>query len=392
MKRVFCLVPGQWRFLVDALHERVNTSSLCAGQVSGDLYELDLDVEEQLARLRGVLAACDGGMLDLLKAVRVVEGEEIEARLRDVPDQLLLAYRIRALVTLAHQQEPISVLVTTCTYDVLGNTLVLVGKELGIPVIHVQHNCHAFVPEDAWFCKEAPGDLVLVPGERDVEWWRRCNPNVQVEVTGNPLWDRYATLQRVPHKRKTVVWAAESGANAAQTPAYWESRDVPAHAWIAFLEAVQHIEKPVEVVIKLRKGELYHMVDGWANSAYNALLEEPPQPMLTPHSLVFSQEEPYEVLPHVDVLVCQESNFGVEALHLGVPVVSIVRNGMSLLRICGDVEAVNPETKEIGAAIQCFLERPIGDATYEARYYNRGVDGNALERVVQRIVEVVNAH
>lgn len=364
--RIFHTLGGPWCGLAEALRARagglVESCELPAPGAALARLPFLLELEKS--------ARATGAVMETLEQVH------------DLYRCSQLSYALLSHLTEQHRRAAYTAFVTTCTYDLLGATLVFLGKQLGVPVVHVQHACTAFEPEEAWFCREYSGDLVLVPGERDREWWQHCAPDVQVEVAGNPLWDKYATLRRVPHTGKVVLWAAESGANADQTPRYWESRNVPQRAWHAFLGALRQYEEPLEVLIKFRRGE---------DLAFCEQSEADLRRMGRQHSIHFLQSEPLEEeLLRCDLVVCQESNLGIEALHLGIPVASWTRSGQRLFRTCGDVELVDSQETLLHAMCFYLEEGPGGDAVSEARYYNRGVDGKATEHMVQRILEAVS--
>ncbi|HYE58555.1 MAG TPA: glycosyltransferase [Rhodothermales bacterium] len=273
------------------------------------------------------------------------------------------------------------------TADPNGRAALAAAKHLNVPLIHVQHNCNALVPEDAWFLRDAPGDVVLAPGERDRQWWARCAPDAKVVVCGHPMWDAYATLQRgaLLAGKPVVCWIAESGANATQSPLVYQFKDAPERAWQGFLGAIKLLKKDVRVVVKVRPMEDRAVIDRWVRDAEVAGLD------------AHVTDAPCkEVLPWVDLVVHQQSNAGVEALHLGIPVVTLTRPGVTLL------EKETPSLSILSDQLECSLADHIGygllgsELTPQkcreiAAFHNAGIDGGGMARTVAAIETAVAA-
>lgn len=388
-KRVLLVAPGHWRPLVDALipvFGEHDVASLLGGQPSYNIYEAFQHAQREREGYADLLDYTQSGGIDVAKMLRAVEAPaEVRELIEGLPIQLQMAYTLRRTIEFAHQQQPFSAIITTCTYDPIGLSVLLEAKHQGISCVYVHHGCHAVTPEDAWYCRDYLADVICCPGERDAQWWRRClgedlwrQPVPRIEVTGQPLWDCYATTQRVSHEKPCVLWAAESGANPGQTPAIYRSRDVPERAWQAFLHAMKEIETPCEIVLKVRTGEDPEVIQRWMNDLHDWELE---------HEVTVSSQLSWDVLSRVDVVVCQDSSIGVEALCLGIPVISITREGGELFKLPVPVLSGKHE-------LSGYLHREIkkalrGDSvTPEAAYYNRGIDGSAMARVVQVISDV----
>lgn len=403
---VFFVGPGHWRPLVDALLAHgwdANTGvySLLGAKPSYNWYGPWLAGEQHFSALKQTLHLSWAGAVDLEKTVCAVAGDAaevrgaLEAAVGALREQLGSAIVLGQLFEQVMRDKGIKAMIVGCSYDPTGRTAVLAAQRAGVPVIHVTHGCQSAAPQDAWYAARDPGDVLCVPGQRDVAWWQEClrahaeqrgtPAQVDIRVTGHPLWDGYATLQRRGQPRVPVVlWACESGANAAQTPAIWASREVPTHAWGKFLAASKGM--PWQVVLKGRVGEDGYRRQDWETEARQVLGEQ---------RVTYTDAAPEEVLPDVDVVVCQDSNLGVEALMLGSPVVSITRAGGGLFEPDGSVVVLRGGDSWFGAAdlrysIEQLIKYPPAPAVLkeEAAHYNRGVDGLAMARVVGVIEEV----
>ena len=397
-KRALVVAPEHWRPLVQALlpvFGEHDVANFMGGRPSYNLYEAVRTAHQEQDVLHRLLGFTSPASIDVAKAVRATgAAPELKEAIDALPHQLETAYLLKRMVLLAHEQQPFSVIVTTCTYDPIGMSMLSAARELGVPLVYVHHGCHSITPEDAWYVRDYRADWTLCPGDRDREWWHACAPDYRnIEVTGHPLWDVYAAARdREPpqHTLPVVLWAAESGANAAQTPAIWGSRDVPERAFAAFLAGVARLEQSVEVMIKVRSGESEELVQRWAQQTGDALCD-------TKHHFSFSSEDAYEALLRADVVVCQDSSIGVEALHLGLPVISITRPGGCLFDGSGAI-VLNGKNPILDSELHHGIERVLeegqkfgADHPDTAMYYNRGVDGRAMERVVGKIAEVAGA-
>lgn len=399
---IFVVAPGHWRPLVDALIERGHDDvySLLGSRPSYNFYGPWLAGEQHFSALKQTLHLSWAGAVDLEKTVCAVAGtdwaatEALSTEVGALRERLCSAIVLGQLFEQVMRDKGIKAMIVGCSYDPTGRTAVLAAQRAGVPVIHVTHGCQSAAPQDAWYAARDPGDVLCVPGERDGAWWHTCTEAYNVvapsdgrayHVTGHPLWDGYATLQRRGQPRVPVVlWACESGANAAQTPAIWSSREVPTHAWGTFLAASKGM--PWQVVLKGRVGEDGYRRQDWETEA---------RQVLGAQRVTYTDAAPEEVLPDVDVVVCQDSNLGVEALMLGIPVVSITRAGGGLFEPDGSVVVLRGGDSWFGAAdlrysIEQLIKYPPAPAVLkeEAAHYNRGVDGLAMARVVGVIEEV----
>lgn len=392
MAKIVGVIPRTWFFLADALR--------AAGH---DVVTVPADLP-WLPGTHPLDPSWHAAILDLRKAIRAIEGlggTEVSTLLNGLGEGISLAEGVRRLI---HEERPDAVL-CVCASDLRGRAAVLAAREVGVPSIHVSHACPTGVPEEAWYAAEAPGDWVCLAGERDVTWWQRCmethrpaeddRRETVYAVTGNPLWDAYAAAPPVPARGDvpTVLWACETGDNDWQTPQLWESRDVPERAWRAFLEAITTLqkEKPVRVILKIRGGEDAETLRRWITEASEAWRDLPGV-----LSVAVSQQPPIDVLPEADVVVCQQSNIGIEALMLGKPLVVIGRRGADLFPADGAAILVNGHsaflTADLWAGIDNVLRATwVGAEAYrnEADYFNTAGDGKATQRVVSTVEQAI---
>lgn len=288
-------------------------------------------------------------------------------------------------------------IVVTCTYDAFGCLAVYLAKRMGIPSIHVQHNCQSTTAEDAWYCAEYPGDYVLVPGERDKQWWGRVfeshpemrakNPTVRIAASGHYDWDAYATMTRrvrSVEEKPVVCWIAESGANPLQTAPIWQSREMPDVAFAAFAKAMQTPGlRDARILVKARFQEERALVDRWVTTLDDAGLDvawcDTPMP---------------NVLPTVDLTVSQQSNAGVESLLAGVPTVSLRRPGVELLE---EVPSLDIAADGLADSLaEKIAEGLYGSEWTEARcktlgqFYANNLDGKAGERIARAVATIAS--
>lgn len=370
MPDIALVAPGYWKPLAEALPGYgVGVHHIWANRV-GRNDDLRNAVQAAALELKKGLLCSDAPPEALEHLDRLASNLEIGIAITDRLEELL----------------PDAVVVTH-TGDPLGRIAVEYAKRLGIPSIHVQHACVTDPPEDAWFDRESPGDYVLAAGERDREWWRRCNPDANVTVTGHPLWDHLATLEWQPTDPPLVVWLAQSDQplrDQMQTRDYWRSRAVPQRAWQGFLQAVRALPD-LRFLVKLRQGEHGPVVDQWRADADGV-------------PITFSDEPLAKVLPEAALVIGQDSNGLVEALHLGIPVISLTRPGSELFR--NDFVTVlfveDWFADRLAVAIRQAVPSPplpqLATTRREtALRFNLGAaDGKSMERVCQKIAEIAS--
>lgn len=365
MSRVFLAVRGNWLFLQDALeavgHEVVT-------------YQQQRDYADMHPVMVG-----DAATIDLRKALSALEATELQP-LADLQFSWRFASYIRQLCA------DVDVIVVTYTADVLGLAAVEGGKMFGKPVIHLQHACYSVLPEDAWYLKEYPGDLVLAPGERDRQWWQRCNPEAKVLVTGNPMWDVYHGLVRKPTDLPTILWVCESGANAYQSATIWKHRDTPKRAYAMFLAALKQVTVPTRLLLKARATEDESLMRAWAEQASQTLSGSQVV------QVVVTTEQPWDVLPQVSLAVGVESNLLVEAEHLGIGTINLGQPGVCLLPNWTVVASDALPNKGQAHSLARYVERCLSyDWKKDATYFNRGTDGQAMRRFVDVVGQVVHS-
>lgn len=368
MTRIFVAVPSQWEFLAAALRQEGHeVRSVHEGYAHYPLHSL---------------ATGDAPLTDLRKAIAATTPADalplVNRLLDKVGDHEALACFVR------QGAQDCQAIVVTYTADVLGRAAIEAGRAWGVPVIHVQHACYSVLPEDAWYLRDTPGDLVLAPGERDRHWWGRCAPEAKVVVTGQPLWDSYHGMQRTPTDPPTILWVCESGANAYQSPTIWQHRDTPERAYALFLAALQQVETPTTLLLKARDGEETALVRRWVQQAVDALRGT------RVVDIALSTERPQDVLPEVSLAVGVQSNLLVEAMHLNIPTLSIAHLGVELLPVVP--LQIDAQRSLRMAQLMAMKVRPTWDGWRDPpTRFNRGVDGQALKRVLAAIGRVARA-
>lgn len=364
MKKIACVLPPWFGPLAQAI-----------GQSGMESYHLwPKDAGQEFAHLDSVAG------IDLQKAIRATGADElVTAQFKR------LAANLSHSVTLFEgiiQYQPDAILVSY-TADVAGRTAVAAARHLGVPLIHLEHAASSLDPLDAPFLRETPGDIVLVGGERDKDWWHTCAPDTEVRITGLPQFDWTAGFQ--PRERPlvpTILYVCEAGTNPEQSPRVWQFRDVPESTWRAFLSAMQRVDRPVKVLLKARAGEPPELCDRWLNDAKTLGLDV----SLTDAHMSLA-------LRDVDYVVMQQSNAGVESLLCGIPVIAnVTRPGVTML------EDEVPSASGLAADLDERLLELIRDALggnvmtptrcreIASRYHVN--DGRALERVCAVVREV----
>ncbi|MBB3113311.1 hypothetical protein FHS18_005423 [Paenibacillus phyllosphaerae] len=200
---------------------------------------------------------------------------------------------------------PVSCFLAGTTEDLISRAVVLKGAARGIPSVCLQHGVimgeEAFLP--AFATKQA------VYGQYESEWYtgRGVRPE-SIEVIGHPRYDAIFTDGYKPEEtflKQTSCKAGTFKILLATQPLTDKSAVQEAVKQLASLGQVEIIVKPHPWEVK----------KGYAQ-AYMHLADMLPNVKQFPLSLQL-----YDVLPHVDLVIMNNSTVGLEAMLYGKPVV-----------------------------------------------------------------------
>ncbi|MGE5552296.1 MAG: glycosyltransferase [Betaproteobacteria bacterium] len=293
---------------------------------------------------------------------------------------------------LAHLQEesPVALLVVNEDVTWLGKTAVLTARTLGIPSLVVSHG----IPALRNLHDRIYADVMAVHGRREANWYiSNGNDPAKLVVTGGPFWDEhYADLpsrEDLCHRlnldplRPVVTYAATwvndlSLVNDPGTVA--TSIDVLLRA----VRPLQHREE-VQLVVKLHPGDVR------LRQTAQTFLRRGAELGVRIDGLFTSGLR--EVLAVSDVLLCEDSNAGVEALIHGKPVISLRTGpGAGMLFLEEDPVLVAHDAEELAF----LLDRALYDLATRAHLrerrlgglsdFNAGADGQSGRRVARLAV------
>ncbi|MFO7973281.1 MAG: hypothetical protein R6V12_01450 [Candidatus Hydrogenedentota bacterium] len=363
---------------------------------------------EALRRIAGINASMQNGALrsryPFLKRETV---DQLEDTVRAALERNLVA-EIVAVESLYHaaQHRALRLMVVSEDHSRDMRTLMHYAQHLGIPSLQVLHGVPVG-PTVPTFPTAAAYHAVYSEYLRGV-FVAHGVPGERVFVTGNPAWDRLAGP--VPSGATRLVYP-EMGLDAARpivtyattSDRHWCSVDqaFPSHAEDnarAVLDAYE--------VLAARHSDWQFMVRPRASredaAPYEAMVEALPAPVR--ERVWIDRLSPYHSLAVSDVVLCTQSNFGIEAILLGKPVINVDLEayGAAMHRVGlgpafdnGDAVIHVAHRDEIVPAIERALLDPESRASLQARRrrsvrrFNGVNDGRASERVADLIVRLI---
>lgn len=369
---------------------------------------LDLARAEALRRIAGVNAAIEKGVLR--SRYPFLEHETIE-RLETTLGAALqrdLVAGIMMVESLHHAAEhrDVRLLVVSEDHSRDMRTLVHYGQQLGIPSLQVLHGVPVG-PTVPTFPTAATYHAVYSEHLKNV-FAAHGVPGECVFVTGNPAWDRLAGP--VPSGATRLVYP-EMGLDpgrpiityATTSDRHWCHADqpFPSHA-----EDNARAVLDAYAILAARHPDWQFMLRPRASrvdaAPYEAMVEALPAHVR--ERIRIDRLSPYHSLAISDVVLCTQSNFGIEAILLGKPVINIdvEEFGASMHRVglgpaFNDDDAVLhvSHQDEIAPAIERALLDPETKAGLRAkraqsvRRFNCPHDGRASERVADLIVRLI---
>lgn len=286
-----------------------------------------------------------------------------------------------------HQVSPVSLLVVNEDVTWSTKTAVLTARALGIPSLVVSHGMPAL-----WNVHDRIyGDVMAVHGRREADWYiANGNDPARLVVTGTPFWDEhYAEMParedlcrslNLDPLRPVVTYATTwvNDLSLVNDPAaVATSADV-------LLRAVGSLQErdEVQLVVKLHPG------DPRLQQTAETFLRRGAELGVTIAGLYTSGLR--EVLTVSDVLLCEDSNAGVEALIHGKPVISLrTEPGAGMLFLDEDPVLVAHDAEELARLLdQALYDLGTRACLRDRRLrvlsdFSAGADGQSARRIAR---------
>ncbi len=363
---------------------------------------------EAVRRIEDVAVAMRTGAL---RARYPFLGDEL---LRETETALLASLRrdlVAELVAIeslenAAQRRDLRLLVVSEDHGRDMRTLVHYAHHLGIPSLQVLHGVPVgrsvpMFPAAADYHAVYSGHLREVFTEHGV-------PEDRVFVTGNPAWDRLAGP--VPESATRRVYA-EMALDPARPVITYAITAAP-HWCHAEYPYPDHAENNARAVLEAYIA-LAARHPGWQfllrprASREDAAPYEAMVSALEPdlrERIRIDRLAPYHSIAISDVLLCTQSNMGIEAILMGKPVINVdleeygaamYRTGMGPAFDEGDAVIHVAQCEDIAPAIERALLEPATRAALHAqrgrsiRRFNERNDGRASERVADCIIRLL---
>ena len=169
---VFVAGPRHWRDLGEALAKRgLEVYGLFSGRPSYNWFPRFIEAEQDHRQMREALLLAEPGLIDLQKScIAVPDPEdgnlELQTRLVALKGDLAWAYAMRRAIGPLLTEKWCSAVVTTCTYDPLGRTVVAAARDAGVPVVHV---AQALAPDEERLRREVGPPVRRLQGELAVK-------------------------------------------------------------------------------------------------------------------------------------------------------------------------------------------------------------------------------
>ncbi|MBX7256050.1 MAG: hypothetical protein K1Y02_06780 [Candidatus Hydrogenedentes bacterium] len=254
---------------------------------------------------------------------------------------------------------------------------------------------------------------VAVFSEREKEVHASFNFDMErIFVTGNPRWDRLCRPP-LPHVRESArrawgldadrpvfVYAMTDASRICATAAKYPLHHIDNTAGVlqAFAESArkhpewQFVIRPRPTPFSDIRPLQYLLSEATANGLSHIVVDRLPV---------------YESLAAADVYLCTQSNIGIEAMLLGLPVINVdledagaclYREGLGPLFRGEDAVLIASATGEIAECMEAVLTDEATRATLlkrrvdSVRRFNHSLDGRATERTVDLILRLLKEH
>jgi tetratricopeptide (TPR) repeat protein/nitroreductase len=280
-----------------------------------------------------------------------------------------------------------------------ATALLLAARQRGIPTLHLMHG----VPYARTVAAHVRADVVAVYGEWTSEWFRRFGaPAERIAITGNPAWDGYREAALLTDRRsirsslgldpdRPVVMFASTAISNQQAADFL----YPDWPWQHYEVAMQalgqvHRRRPLQVIVKIHPVEREPAIV----NRYRAVA----QAAGVPHIVQGGWADARHIYA-CDLVMCVDSNIGIEAMLLDRPVISVRLGQLFLdyLYSAQDGVLVVEDGETLSDAIeaalgdtptQCGLAERRASALYRFNYLN---DGRAFDRTLTLVDMLLDA-
>lgn len=325
---------------------------------------------------------------------------------RVLDDNLLMILLMADLVRSAAAQTDLRMIVVS--EDVMRDTRTVVetATRLGIPSLQVVHGVPCGTPT-THLAHTATYVAAYSEYVKQIYASFGIDPT-RIFVTGNPGWDRFArpprsrmnnevrTYMGLEPERPVLTYAMTNSTRwSTETLAHPQHHIENAEAVVDAFGGLARRHPHWQFMLRPRPGDQSAPVQRLMERAQEAGIKR----------LINDQLPVYESLVITDVMVCTQSNIGLEALLLGKPVVNVdiaafsgnlYEEGLGPLFAADDAVLHVREIEALAPAI----ERAVADDATRGRLrtareatvakYNHFHDGKAAERVAQLILELMN--
>ena len=283
-------------------------------------------------------------------------------------------------------------------------TVISAARRLGVPSLHL---LHGFPYGTTNAHNDVTADVIAAYSGRAKRIYEGfgASPD-RVVVTGNPMWDIYASPP-LPGWKEQVCGVL--GLDPGRPMIEYALTGVHRFSEVSVRHPVYHVESAYAVIDAF--AELARRHPDWQFLLRTHPIDEGPTQQLKQRvaeiglqSVQIEHQVPYDAVATVDLLLCTHSNLGVEALLFGKPVINVAidrlaapvfREGMGPLFLDDDAVLWARTEAEIAPAIEAALL----DETTRARLlalrpasierFNHANDGRATERVCALVLDLI---
>ena len=294
----------------------------------------------------------------------------------------------------------IALLVTS--EDVTGNGKAATAwaKSLGIPTLHVAHGIALADPYTVH--DQLIADKLAVFGRRGMEGYLDLGyPEERFVITGNPAWDSYARLRNDKagsRKQLDAKYGLKPGVPLIVFGTTWSANfsahcnnDIYADSVMVFMascEALRACGVRFNAVIKDRPSN-----KAFGERRCAQLLSELGAPG---DDYFYCTDDTQLFAAGADLLVAVDSNYLVEGMLAGTPVVNLMNETGMIMGPCFDSETgvLEVEAQDLAANMRLLLtdgnarNAVLAMAAKRVAHYNETLDGTAAMRVAQQMTSM----